>query len=81
MTISKTRLAVLALGLAVTALASPSYAQGAGPAISALEASGPAAVRALMAPTAAALVSVERGEVGGNGVERNGGVVAAGGHP
>ena len=30
MTILKKRLAVLALGLAVTALASPSYAQGAG---------------------------------------------------
>ena len=38
MTILKTRLAVLALGLAVTALASPSYAQGAGPAISATRA-------------------------------------------
>ena len=38
MTISKTRLAVLALGLAVTALASTSYAQGTGPAISAARA-------------------------------------------
>jgi hypothetical protein len=38
MTILKTPLAVLALGLAMTALASPSYAQGAGPAVSAARA-------------------------------------------
>jgi hypothetical protein len=38
MIISKERLAVLALGLAVTALASPSYAQGAGGEISAARA-------------------------------------------
>ena len=38
MTILKKRLAVLALGLAVTALASPSYAQGAGRHISAARA-------------------------------------------
>ena len=38
MTILKKRLTVLALGLAVTALASPSYAQGAGRGISAARA-------------------------------------------
>ena len=38
MTVLRKRLAVLALGLAVTALASPSYAQGAGRDISAARA-------------------------------------------
>jgi hypothetical protein len=52
MTILKKRLAVLALGLAVTALASPTYAREAGRDISASDPTTSASAQAPTAPTA-----------------------------